>query len=195
VQRIETLLSRNSIGADIKGDALVTAAGIGDLELVHLLIRWGADVNHRAEDGRTVLMIAATQGFSVQCGNDELVTSYRGNTEIVQALLNAGACLDDQDDKGNTALILAASHRRSASVQLLLDAGANANARNKHGWTALLCATNYNSDMTNLKEIVSALIAHGADLNVRDDKGKTALTHATGTTAIKEMLLRAGAIE
>ena len=193
--RLDALLSRNDIGADLKSPALMQAATVGDAELVNLLIRWGTNVNYRrARDGQTILMVAAIHGFSVQCGNDPLVYSYPGNTEIVQALLNAGAHLDDQDDSGNTALMLAAENGRSGSVELLLNSGASANLRNKERSTALISAVS-NGRGSNIKEIVAALIANGAELNARGDQGKTALSYAAGNTAIREMLIRAGAIE
>ena len=112
-------------------------------------------------------MHAAARGFYSQCGNDPMLSSYRGNAEEVKSLLAAGARLDDRDRDGNTALMLAAQYARSDSVKLLLDAGANVHLKNRHGWSALTYAVNSNGgfDAANLKIIVEALIAAGAVLN------------------------------
>jgi Ankyrin repeats (3 copies)/Ankyrin repeat len=196
LKRIEALLSKG-ISAEIKADALARAAAHGDVELLQLLIRKGADVNYVDDQGQTVLMLAAARGIYSQCGNDPLLYSYRGNTEEVKSLLAAGARVNDVDHDGNTALMLAAEYARIDSVKLLLDGGSDVHLQNKYGWTALIYAANSsgNFDRANMKEIVEALIAGGSDLNVRDEQGKTALTYAVPSTAIREMLICAGAIE
>ncbi len=196
LRRIEALLARN-ISSEIKAAALSSAASSGDVELLHLLIHKGADVNYAREEGQTVLMLAAAGGFSVQCGNDPLVTSYRGNVEAVKALLDAGARVNEVDRDGNTALMLSAQNARSDSVKLLLDCGANVHAKNKYGSTALIDAANSSGyfNEANVKEIVAALIASGADVNARDQEGKTALTYAVRSAAISAMLISTGAVE
>ena len=103
LKRVEHLLTKD-IRLEIKSEALARAAGYGDVELLQLLISRGADVNHVDAQGKTVLMLAAAGGFYVQCGNDPMVTSYRGNTEEVKSLLAAGARSNDRDHDGNTAL-------------------------------------------------------------------------------------------
>lgn len=196
LKRIEHLLTKN-IRLEIKSDALARAAAYGDVELLQLLLSRGANVNHMDSQGKTVLMLAAAGGFHVQCGNDPLVTSYRGNAEEVKSLLAAGARSNEVDHEGNTALMLAAQNARSDSVKLLLNGATDVHVKNKHGWTALMYAANSSGtfDSVNMKEIVEALIAGGSDLNERDLQGKTALTHAAHSPTITAMLICAGAIE
>ena len=194
---IEMLLSNGRVDAEQKGAALANAVSYGDIELLQLLLRYGADANYQGENGRTVLMIAAAEGFYSQCGNDPSINTYTGNTAAVKALLDAGSRIDTQNSEGNTALMLAAQHARSESVKLLLLSGANVNLTNAHGETALMYATEaagaYAED--NVNEIVKGLISSGADLNVRDEQGNTALTHANRSSAVKRILIAAGAIE
>lgn len=194
---VEALLSTGNIGVETKDNALQNAVSYGDIELLLLLVRQGANVNHEVENGSTILMIAAAHGFHVQCGNDPLVTSYTGNTAAVKALLDAGSRLDAKNNEGETALMLAARHARSGSVELLLSAGANVNLTNALGETALMHAVEasgaYAED--NVNEIVMRLISGGTDLNARDLQGKTALSHAPRSGAVTKMLIAAGAIE
>jgi len=194
---VEALLATGNIGVEPKDTALQGAVSHGDVELLQLLIRYGANVNHEVENGQTILMIAAAHGFYVQCGNDPLLTSYTGNTAAVKALLDAGSRLDTQNNEGDTALMLAARYARSGSVELLLSAGANVNLTNADCKTALMHAVEASGEYAenNVNEIVERLISGGANLNARDVQGKTALTYAPPSGAVTKMLIAAGAIE
>lgn len=194
---LEALLASGNIGVETKDNALQSAVSYGEIELLVLLIRHGANVNHEVENGRTILMIAAAHGFYVQCGNDPLVTSYTGNTAAVKALLDAGSRLDAKNNEGETALMLAARQARSGSVELLLSAGANVNLTDAHCETALMHAVKASGEYAedNVNEIIMRLISGGADLNARDEQGKTALSHAPRSGAVTKMLIAAGAIE
>ena len=194
-KRIEALLASKKISAEVSGAALAHAASYGDIEMVNLLIEKGVDVNHRNPDtGQTVLMLAAAYGFYVQCGNDPLVTSYRGNSQIVKLLLESGARVNDQDAAGHTALTMAAQLGRSDNVKLLLEAGANVQLANEHGWTALIHAVNSSGSYhhENMLEIIKRLLAAGAHVNAMDHQGKTALDYGS-RPEITEMLIAAGA--
>ena len=88
-------------------DAIVTAAFDGNLAAVEALIKAGADVNFKVNEGGTALMMA----------------SQRGHTEVVRALLKGGADVDATDDSGVTALMLA-SEKGDVDVVRLLQEGA-----------------------------------------------------------------------
>jgi ankyrin repeat protein len=92
------------------------------VQLVELLIANGAEVNHRDDDGRTVLMYAAENG----------------DAPAVNAVLRNGATVNAADNDGETALMkAAASSCTEETVRALLSAGADLNARDHKGRNAL----------------------------------------------------------
>lgn len=99
---------------------LIWAAGYGQEPTTELLLKSGANPNHKAIGGKTALMVAAAQGFF----------------HVVRMLINYGAHLDDVDDHGNSALIYAAHQDRALILQQLLKSGANLNTTNYYGATA-----------------------------------------------------------
>ena len=118
---------------------LMTAARRGDTELVQELIRAGADLDAKDENGRTALFWACEAGSPIKI------------MEIMKQLIRAGANLDVQDNNGMTVLMgyakVSASNLTSAAVgdcyfksdiiQQLIRAGATTTIRDHHGKTAL----------------------------------------------------------
>jgi ankyrin repeat protein len=103
------------------------AAQSGDLELMRLLLDYGADPNIPTEAGVTPLMVAAGIGWV------EGVTyewSPQQTFETVQFLLDRGADVNAQDAvDGRTALMGAAHKGRPDVIQLLVDRGADMSLR------------------------------------------------------------------
>uniref|UniRef100_A0A3B3HVG0 Ankyrin repeat domain 6b n=1 Tax=Oryzias latipes TaxID=8090 RepID=A0A3B3HVG0_ORYLA len=97
------------------------AAHKGHLEVVHILLKAGCDLDIEDDGEQTALHRAAVVG----------------NTDVIGALIQEGCALDRQDKDGNTALHEVAWHGFSQSVKLLVKAGANVHAKNKAGNTAL----------------------------------------------------------
>jgi ankyrin repeat protein len=159
--------------------ALMIAASNGDMALMQLLLKAGADVNLQCDcrafysGGHTALTLAC----------------QRGDIDAVQLLLDAGAVLEAQSRDG-TPLMVAVEHDRVAVLKLLLEKGADPNkARNDKGETALMHAAYQNI------ETVKLLLAAGADVNAKGKAGGTALMWAAerDRTVIARMLLDAGA--
>lgn len=79
-------------------------------EITSILIQHGADVNVRAEGGKTPLISAVE----------------RKHTGLVQMLLSQeGINVDDRDNDGKTALLIAVEKQLKEIVQLLLERGAD----------------------------------------------------------------------
>jgi glucose/arabinose dehydrogenase len=100
--------------------ALLDAAGAGQLEVVRSLLARGVSPDTRDESGRTALMIAA----------------HRGDREMVAALLARGATVDARTPEGDTALTVAASRGHVDIVALLEGREADSNAERASDATA-----------------------------------------------------------
>ena len=88
-----------------KGQALMDAAGKGDVAKVQALLAQGADVNYQNQYGNTALIIA----------------SGKGRAEVVKHLLANGAEVNLQNKFGKTTLSVATNKE---VIQLLKAAGA-----------------------------------------------------------------------
>jgi uncharacterized protein len=107
------------------------------------LIRHGADVNAKDDDGQTPLLFAA--GSS--------------SPEIARLLIEEGAEVNARDIDGWTPLLSAVLWSKTPEiVTLLIDAGADVNAKDNDGWTPLMIAAQHSST----PEIVTVLVEAGA---------------------------------
>ena len=112
------------------------AARTGDVELMRLLLQYGADPFLPTANCRTPLMAAA--GVGVSPGQDPGT-----NEEALEAftlLLELGGDILAADAGGETALHGAAERGANPIVQLLVDRGADLEAINERGWTPLTIA-------------------------------------------------------
>ena len=106
-------------------NALMSAAGSGDLPTVELLLQAGLRHSHRNKHNETVLMVAA----------------HSGRANVVTALIDAGANVNAVDATGMTPLMHAADGFDAAdAVKLLLESGADPHAKDEKGRTALQIA-------------------------------------------------------
>ncbi|GIL71711.1 hypothetical protein Vretimale_854 [Volvox reticuliferus] len=185
------------------------------LEIVRVLLQWGADPNTQgSKNGTTPLLIAVE--------NNHL--------GLLRVLLEAGANPNLPDTNGCTPLIAACTDGHLDMARVLLEYGAKPNMQRRDGWTALLGATlNRNTAMAELLlaagaqhsvlvppgellamestplmaacgegslELVRLLLATGADPNVANSAGQTAVWCACrgGQAEAVQELLTAGAV-
>lgn len=112
-----------------------------DLQMIELLIEYGADVNAAETD----------------CGHE----SYHIYSEV------AGTDIYSNSDHscGNTPLIYAVRTRSVEIVELLIDNGADVNAANACGFTPILMCADMRVDDDDGLEIATLLIDEGADID------------------------------
>lgn len=157
----EYLLARgaqvNSKDKLFHATALYFAALAGNVEIVRLLLQWGALPDARTRVGGTALMVAsrgnhleaaevllsfgATISLRDKRGFSALLEASRENcSEVLGLLLNQGADPNAGDTEDRTPLFWASVNGNLASVRLLLDSGARPNVSDKNGKTPLICA-------------------------------------------------------
>ena len=186
---------------------LADAARNNDRQAVPSLLKQGADVNARTQDGSTALLWAAhwndletadlliNAGADVNTANDLRSTPLslactNANAALVQRLLSAGASPNTPIATGETPLITCAGTGNVDAVRALIDRGAEVNAKEtSQSQTALMWAA-----AERHAEVVKTLIAHGADLQARTKRGFSALHFAAraGDVASAQLLLDAG---
>jgi ankyrin repeat protein len=180
--------------AQNRDQALIAAAGKGDLAAVERLIRERANVGARDNHGRTALL-AATHGNHVAvartliaAGADVnakdaiedspfLYAGAEGRIDILKMTLPT-ADLKSTNRYGGTALIPAAHHGHPEAVRILLGTAIDKDHVNKLGWTALLEAVVLGDGGPVHTEIVQLLVEAGASVNIADREGVTPLQHA-----------------
>jgi outer membrane protein OmpA-like peptidoglycan-associated protein len=104
--------------------AMVEAVQKGDTPMVQSLLDKGVSPNLKADDGKSILMLAA----------------YLGHTDIAKLLVDKGADVNAKDNDGKTALMYAAQTGNIEMAKLLLENGAEINAVDNNGQTALQIA-------------------------------------------------------
>lgn len=115
------------------------AAVSADADLMRILVRAGADLKLRSEDGSTPLIAAAMAGCSGTCAYAELnrdnEEDLRNAFEAVKAAVEAGADVNAVNADGQTAMHAAAFTGADAVVQYLADHGAAVDVPDKNGET------------------------------------------------------------
>ncbi|XP_045419143.1 histone-lysine N-methyltransferase EHMT1 isoform X8 [Lemur catta] len=134
-----------------KRSPLHAAAEAGHVDICHMLVQAGANIDTCSEDQRTPLMEAAE--------NNHL--------DAVKYLIKAGAQVDPKDAEGSTCLHLAAKKGHYDVVQYLLSNGQmDVNCQDDGGWTPMIWATEYKH-----VDLVKLLLSRGSDINIRDNDG------------------------
>jgi ankyrin repeat protein len=180
--------------AQNRDQALIGAAGKGDLPAVERLIREGASIAARDGRGRTALLVAThgnhvpvaraliVAGADVNAKDDIqdsafLYAGAEGRTEILKMTLPT-ADLKSTNRYGGTALIPAAHHGHTEAVRILLATQIDKDHVNRLGWTALLEAVILGDGGPVHTEIARLLVEAGANVDIADREGVTPLQHA-----------------
>ena len=133
---------------------------------IEQLLKQGADVNAKDEDGRTPLHDA----------------SYWDLVGIAKFLIENGADVNAKDKDGWTPLYRASHWDYVGIAKLLIENGADVDAQNINGWTPL-----HQAAVWDRIDIVKVLIENGADPFIKNKDGQTPLDSCNNDT-IREML-------
>jgi ankyrin repeat protein len=104
---------------------LMRAAFSADLELVKLLLEYGADPDIKSRDNETTLGAAAGTGF---IHGFHKLRPYEERLEVIKLLVELGADVNWQDDYGISPLMVAANLGDVNIIQYLVDQGADLGA-------------------------------------------------------------------
>jgi len=151
------LLATSPTWARTINDDLIEAAGWDDTFYMDELVKKGADVNGKNENGETALMIAGANNLP----------------GTINFLLSRDANVNAKDNRGNTAIMYAANNGAPKSARLLTNHykyPADLNLKNKNGETALMFAARYGNT-----EVAGILLGEKAEINVKDINGMTPL--------------------
>ena len=137
------LMQRHHTGGDFAlgegSTPLMRAAKSGDLPVMRLLLKHGADPKIAQKNNTTALMLAA--GFGWRDGNAAIPTRDRGSVkdaiEAIKLCLDGGVDIRAANDAGDTVLHAAATRGSDVIIQFLVDKGADVHAKNKQGRTPL----------------------------------------------------------
>lgn len=170
-------LLRLPILVDIAGDPDVSAGT--KVELINLMVEFGARVDAADEDGKTALMHAIEAGVEsvVACllelgasvdAEDDFkrrplhLAAEKGSETILERILNKNPNLDCLDTSGRTALSRAVGFPDLARI--LLEKGASPDLTEYRDFTPLALSAEGGFTKT-----VELLLAHGAQVNLRAD--------------------------
>lgn len=163
-----------------------------DVAMTRQLLDAGANVNLRASEGWTALMIAAAEstdnsetlklfldhGAKVDTRNDAgatalIVATGQGHIEHVRLLVARGSDVNITEENGMSSLHFACTDDASAKARILLEANACTRSRSSEGYDALFYAC-YNG----AHSCVKLLTQHGAPVSGLPNDEWTPLTIA-----------------
>lgn len=141
------------------------AAKYGLVEIINVLIKFGADINIRKLDSRVPLHVA---------------TMFK-RVEAVDVLLKHGADIEAKDRDGRTALHMAAYEGFTDVVKKLIEYGSDINMKDDVDQSVLHYAASNGSI-----EAAKILIGHGADVNAKNKEGKVPLDEVINSRFLPE---------
>lgn len=125
------------------------------IELIELLILYGADIHLEIyREGKTP-MISAINSKSV---------------EAINCFIENGFILEKTDKKGNNLLYYAAINNHQEIAQLFISLGLNVNHKNNKGRTPLFYAIRHNAT-----DVTKLLFLNNVDPEIKDKTGRTAV--------------------
>uniref|UniRef100_A0AAY4E0D7 non-specific serine/threonine protein kinase n=1 Tax=Denticeps clupeoides TaxID=299321 RepID=A0AAY4E0D7_9TELE len=166
---------------------LLIAAGCGNIQIIDVLMRKGAEIRAHDKSGANAVYYAARHGhvdtlkflyerkcpLDVQDKSGETalhVAARYGNVDVVLYLCRVYANPNLVDKEHETPLHCAAWHGYSPVARALCEAGCDVNVKNREGESPLLTAA-----ARGFREIVECLVEHRANMDSTDKDSHNAL--------------------
>lgn len=171
-----------------------------NIKLCNLLLKYGADINAKDEEGNTPVIKASEFNnndmvkFLIENGADINLKNDEGEVALIQAVENDNAemvkTLLEQDlivsDGSNLnilyydgkyfPLMMAVYSRNIEIIKLLIEFGVDLDLQNSEGNTALhSLLVDSNKQPKKIKNITNILLDNGANPNIKNNKGNTPL--------------------
>lgn len=177
----EKVLAKKVVNANesgLNGPALHHAAGNNNMELVKILLKYGADKNRKNSKGKTAADIAKESSHQEMAlflegkepneySNTIFGAAKNGNLAKVKELIAKGENVNAAENGSTfTPLIYASESGHLEVVKELIKAGANVNAKAVANVTALRQAA-----VKKRKEVIYYLLDKGANPNIRQASG------------------------
>jgi palmitoyltransferase ZDHHC13/17 len=143
----------DAVGGDLVATPMLWAAYSGNVQILRLFMRHGADWTIRNSQGYNVL---------------HCVTHDHTVIPLLYLLQQSVDVDSTEMGKGNTPLAMAANEGHPLAMDLLLKHGANPNSKNSDGCTPLHWAV-----IKGNKTCIRWLVEGGADVSVKDVMGRT----------------------
>ena len=178
----------------------------GNIEIINILLQYGANINKCDTRGRSLLIKAIIYEnidiveLLLEKGIRVMLKDRRTNLPIHFAaeinnteLLNLIIQINDVNSKnvfGETPIFNACNYNCIDNLRLLIENGAEVNIQNQDGITPLMRATKYNNI-----ECIRILLEEGAiqSIDLQDREGKTALHHSIKVKSYESVRLLVGA--
>ncbi|MCR3759765.1 ankyrin repeat domain-containing protein [Clostridium felsineum] len=143
------------------------------VEIIDLLIKYGADVNERDSENNTPLLMSVDGGYKDENGKKDIKQEevmYKAFIDLVEK----GADIYAEDFQKRNSLLIASSSDNTLVVKYLINERKfDMNKRDDYGKTALMLAIEGGSS-----ETAEFLINAGANKDIKDKEGKTAYDYA-----------------
>lgn len=151
----DSLESRDKLGFT----PLISAALLGYPQAVDVLIRKGADINARNNDGQTAIMVSVL-GLSANQVDMNATADNQWHhqwAKVIEILLKNGADINAVDHRGVSPLFMAIFSQDYSLCRRLIKAGANVNHKLPSGVSMLQFAK-----VSSSRQVIDLLIANGA---------------------------------